>query len=155
MSKNFKLTQTVTEDMIDHNGHVHDANYNILFSKAINEFNYENGLSLEEREQLKYTMFTVEEHTSYLAELLKNEAFEINVYIYNYDEKRVHFFNIMTKPDGTTVATNEVMMLGISRETRKTAPFPEQYAKQIQQYYKEQPQIDWPKQLGHRIDIPK
>ena len=50
--------------MIDHNGHVHDANYNIVFSEAINQFNYQHGLSLEEREQLNYTLFTVEEHTA-------------------------------------------------------------------------------------------
>ena len=37
--------------------------------KSVNEFNYTHGLSLKEREVLQYTMFTLEEHTTYLAEL--------------------------------------------------------------------------------------
>lgn len=155
METPFTMHQYVTKDMIDHNDHVHDANYNIIFSEAINQFNYQHGLSLKERKLLNYTLFTVEEHTSYLSELVEGDQFKITIYLYNYDEKRVHFFSIMTQENGTTIATNEVMMLGIDSVIKKTAPFPQQYAHQIKQYYRQQPHIDWPKQLGHRINIPK
>lgn len=69
MNDPFKVTQVVTSDMIDYNGHVHDANYNMVFSEAINQFNYIHGLSLAERKTLNYTLFTVEEQTAYLSEL--------------------------------------------------------------------------------------
>lgn len=150
----FTYNAKVTEDMIDHNGHVHDANYNIVFSEAINQFNYQHGLSLEEREQLNYTLFTVEEHTAYLAELKYPSTFTITIYLYNFDAKRLHFFSIMTNADGTTVATNEAMMLGIDRQTNRTAPFPMQFTTQITDVYNQQPNMEWPKQLGHRINIP-
>ncbi|KRG08184.1 thioesterase family protein [Staphylococcus sp. NAM3COL9] len=155
MKKLFTVVQTVAKEMIDHNEHVHDANYNMVFSDAINQFNYQHGLSLEEREALNYTMFTVEEQTAYLSELIEDDQFHINIYIYNYDVKRVHFFSIMKQQDGTTVATNEAMMLGVSRVTKKSAPFPQHYLEQIVSYYDNQERIDWPKQLGHRIDIPQ
>lgn len=155
MEKPFTVVQTVAKEMIDHNGHVHDANYNMVFSDAINQFNYQHGLSLQERKALNYTMFTVEEQTAYLSELIENDQFYISVYIYNYDVKRVHFFSIMKQQDGTTVATNEAMMLGISRETKKSAPFPQHYLDQIVSYYDNQGRIEWPKQLGHRINIPQ
>ena len=32
MKKPFTVVQTVAKEMIDHNGHVHDANYNMVFS---------------------------------------------------------------------------------------------------------------------------
>ncbi|RIP37395.1 thioesterase [Staphylococcus gallinarum] len=150
----FTYTSEVTEHMIDHNGHVHDANYNIVFSDAINHFNYEHGLSLQEREQLNYTLFTVEEHTSYLAELKYPNKFTITIYLYNFDIKRLHFFSIMTNTDGTTVATNEAMMLGIDKQTNRPAPFPTQFANQIKNVFTQQPNIEWPNQLGHRINIP-
>ncbi|MCG7338189.1 thioesterase family protein [Staphylococcus sp. ACRSN] len=150
----FTFKSTVSVEMIDHNGHVHDANYNIVFSEAINQFNYQYGLPLEMRAQLGYTLFTVEEHTSYLSELHEGEAFNIAIYIYNYDAKRIHFFSIMTNSKGTTVATNEALMIGIDKHTKKTAPFPDNYANQIKYIYQRQPNITWPKQLGHRIDIP-
>ncbi|NWK83192.1 thioesterase, partial [Staphylococcus sp. GSSP0090] len=62
MKNPFTIIQQVSEDMIDHNGHMHDAHYNIVFSDAINQFNYQHGLSLVDREALNYTLFTVEEH---------------------------------------------------------------------------------------------
>lgn len=153
MQNPFTINHYVTQDIIDHNNHVHDAQYNMIFSDAINQFNYQKGLSLEERETLSYTLFTVEEQTAYLSELVENDEYQITIYLYDYNEKSVHFFSIMTKTDGTTVATNEALMLGINRKTNKTSPFPEQYANEIISYYNNQRRIDWPKQLGHRIGI--
>ncbi|WP_214268571.1 thioesterase family protein [Staphylococcus pseudoxylosus] len=153
MQNPFTINHYVTQDMIDHNNHVHDAQYNIVFSDAINQFNYQKGLSLEERETLNYTLFTVEEQTAYLSELVENDEYQITIYLYDYNEKSVHFFSIMTKSDGTTVATNEALMLGINRKTKKTSPFPAQYANEIISYYDNQQLIEWPKQLGHRIGI--
>ncbi len=64
----FTHTRTVTSEFIDHNNHMHDANYNIIFSDVVNRFNYSHGLSLKEHENLAYTLFTLEEHTTYLSE---------------------------------------------------------------------------------------
>ncbi|WP_204181810.1 thioesterase family protein [Staphylococcus sp. GDY8P152P] len=153
MKNPFTVIQQVNEDMIDHNGHMHDAHYNMVFNDAINQFNYQHGLSLEEREALNYTLFTVEEHTAYFSELKKNERYHITIYLYDYNEKSVHFFSIMTNEHGSKVATNEALMLGIDRATIKTAPFPEQFAQAIINYYDNQQLIEWPKQLGHRIRI--
>ena len=49
---------------------MHDANYNIIFSDVVNRFNYSHGLSLKERENLAYTLFTLEEHTTYLLRIV-------------------------------------------------------------------------------------
>ncbi|MDN8848348.1 thioesterase family protein, partial [Staphylococcus aureus] len=91
------------------------------------------------------TLFTVEEQTAYLSELVENDEYQITIYLYDYNEKSVHFFSIMTKSDGTTVATNEALMLGINRKTKKTSPFPAQYANEIISYYDNQQLIEWPK----------
>lgn len=151
----FIVKQKVQSEQIDYNQHMHDSEYNHVFSAAINEFNYSHGLSLDDREKLNYTTFTVEEHTTYLSELTLNESYEIHVNIYNFDEKRTHFFAQLFKKDGTLAATNEVMMMGISGNTRRPAPFPETYYTKIKHYYEEQGSIEWPKQLGHQIGIPR
>ena len=155
MSTVFTVSQQVSTDMIDHNNRMHDSHYNHIFSDIINQFNYAHGLSLEERETLSYTMFTAEEQTSYLQELKLDETYTVKLYLYDYDVKRAHFFAFMYKQDDTLAATNEAMMLGIDRNTNKVSPFPQQYYQQLEQYYAQQPTINWPKQLGHRIGIPK
>lgn len=155
MTCTFTVTYTVSDDMIDHNQHMHDANYNSVFSTAINQFNYTHGLSLAERETLNFSIFTAEEQTSYLSELKLHDTFTIHLYLYDFDAKRVHFFAMLIKDDGSVAATNEAMMLGIDRATKKVSPFPDSYYNQLTLYKQQQATIDWPKQLGHQIGIPK
>ena len=155
MSKTFTVTRKVTEDLIDNNNHMHDAYYNVIFSDVINEFNYSHGLSLKEREESQYTVFTIEAHTTYLAELSLDQSFTVELYLYDYDYKRTHLFLRMLHEDGTIAATNEVMMMGIDKNQRRSAPFPEKYMEFIEAYDLEQEKIEWPKQIGHRIGIPK
>ena len=155
MSKTFTVTRKVTEDLIDNNNHMHDAYYNVIFSDVINEFNYSHGLSLKEREESQYTVFTIEAHTTYLAELSLDQSFTVELYLYDYDYKRTHLFLRMLHEDGTIAATNEVMRMGIDKNQRRSAPFPEKYMEFIEAYDLEQEKIEWPKQLGHRIGIPK
>lgn len=155
MSNLFTLTGTVEKSMIDHNQHMHDSQYNEAFSQATNEFNYNNGLSLDERKQLNYTIFTIEEHTTFLSQLKLDDNYQIDIHLYNYDYKRLHFFLIMRNEQGNIVATNEQMMMGIDRDSGKSAPFPETFMRNVELYYNTQPKVDWPKQLGHRIEIPQ
>ncbi|WP_082929189.1 thioesterase family protein [Rhizobium aegyptiacum] len=155
MSKTFTVTRKVTEDLIDNNNHMHDAYYNVIFSDVINEFNYSHGLSLKEREESQYTVFTIEAHTTYLAELSLDQSFTVELYLYDYDYKRTHLFLRMLHEDGTIAATNAVIMMGIDKNQRRSAPFPEKYMEFIEAYDLEQEKIEWPKQLGHRIGIPK
>src|SRR5699024_12388166 len=93
----------------------------MVFSEAINQFNYTHGLSLEERTKLNYTLFTVEEQTAYLSELTQDDTFTITIYIYDYNEKSLHFFSVMSNQDGSSIATSEVMMFGMDRTVFKTA----------------------------------
>lgn len=155
MSKTFTVTRKVTEDLIDNNNHMHDAYYNVIFSDVINEFNYSHGLSLKEREESQFTVFTIEAHTTYLAELSLDQSFTVELYLYDYDYKRTHLFLRMLHEDGTIAATNEVIMMGIDKNQRRSAPFPEKYMEIIEAYDLEQEKIEWPKQIGHRIGIPK
>ena len=130
MSNPVIINKVVEANQIDHNNHMHDSEYNKVFSEAVNEFNYTHGLSLKEREVLQYTMFTL-------------------------DYKRVHFFLMLYTDEDELAATNEVIMMGIDSNKRKSAPFPSDYHQNIANYYNQQGTNDWPKQLGHQIGIPK
>ena len=99
-------------------------------------------------------MFTLEEHTTYLAELSLNSTYRIEVYIYDYDYKRTFLLMLYTDED-ELAATNEVIMMGIDSNKRKSASFPSDYHQNIANYYNQQGTNDWPKQLGHQIGIPK
>ena len=52
MSNPVIINKVVEANQIDHNNHMHDSEYNKVFSEVVNEFNYTHGLSLKEREVL-------------------------------------------------------------------------------------------------------
>lgn len=96
---------------------------------------------LLKKEENQYTVFTIEAHTTYLAELSLDQSFTVELYLYDYDYKRTHLFLRMLHEDGTIAATNEVMMMGIDKNQRRSAPFPEKYKEFIEAYDLEQEKL--------------
>lgn len=146
----------VHEAWIDRNGHMNDAEYAHVFSLSIDHFHDQVGLTNSERDARNYTVFTLENHITYIKELKKDTPFKVEIAIYDMDEKRTHFFQ--TLYDATTqevCATAETMMMGMDRNTRKPAPFPDDVYAHIQTYQASQGDITFPEQLGHTIGIPK
>ena len=66
------------------------------------------------------------------------QTFIVELYLYDYDYKRTHFFLRMLHENGTVAATNEVMMMGIDTKQRRSAAFPEKYMNFIKAYESEQ-----------------
>ena len=141
---------------IDRNGHMNDAEYARVFSLAIDHFHDQIGLTTEERDARHYTVFTLETHITYIRELEQGHTIDVKVSIYDYDEKRTHFFmQLFDTETNTLCATAETMMMGIDRHTRRSAPYPEDVYAQLTHYYTSQGTQQWSSQLGHRIGIPR
>ncbi|MCS4486087.1 thioesterase family protein [Staphylococcus americanisciuri] len=141
---------------IDRNGHMNDAAYARVFSLAIDHFHDQIGLTTAEREVRNYTVFTLETHITYLQEIERGHTISIKVRIYDYDAKRTHFFmELFDTKTNTLCATGETMMMGIDRNTRRSAPYPDDIYRQLAHYFTSQGQQQWPEQLGHRMSIPQ
>ncbi|EKF8620174.1 thioesterase family protein [Staphylococcus pseudintermedius] len=152
----FYDTYRVENDWIDRNGHMNDAVYARIFSLAIDHFHDAIGLTTAERDRRNYTVFTLETHITYLKELKHDTPFHIKVHIYDYDVKRTHFFlELIHQETETVMATAETMMMGMDRKTERPAVFPDDIFHAIQHYANSQGTMQWPKQLGHRIGIPR
>ncbi|UEX90490.1 thioesterase family protein [Staphylococcus ratti] len=146
----------VRDEWIDRNGHMNDAEYARVFSLAIDHFHDQVGLTNEERDQREYTVFTLETHITYIKEMKQGTPFKIEVSIYDMDEKRTHFFlTLINEHNNEVSATAETMMMGMDRQLRQPAPFPDDVYAHIQTYVESQGDVTFPKQLGHRIGIPK
>ncbi|MGV3041792.1 thioesterase family protein [Staphylococcus rostri] len=156
LSYPFVDTTLVDDAWIDRNGHMNDAEYARVFSLAIDHFHDQIGLTTEERTRRNYTVFTLETHITYIREIAQGNTIDIHVRIYDYDEKRTHFFmTLFDRETNTLCATGETMMMGIDRNTRRAAPYPDDIYQQLVHYYASQGQQEWPAQLGHRIGIPR
>lgn len=154
MTATFEYNYTVETSWIDHNDHMHDAKYYSIFSDCVVYFFNAVGYEFE-REDLPVTVFNLESHISFLKELRLGDSFYVRPYIYDFDAKRTHLILVMFNEQDEKIATYEVMMISVSNETRKSAPFPDKVYQTIADYYSQQPQFEIPKQVGHVIGIPK
>ncbi|PTG97558.1 acyl-CoA thioesterase, partial [Staphylococcus chromogenes] len=104
----------------------------------------------------KYNKYKLENQVTDNKERKKDTTGKVEIEIYDMDEKRTHFFQTLYNATTQEVcATAETMMMGMDRNTRKPAPFPDDVYAHIQTYQASQGDITFPEQLGHTIGIPK
>ncbi|UOQ95329.1 thioesterase family protein [Halobacillus shinanisalinarum] len=149
------LKDHVRKEWIDYNGHMNDADYVRAFSWAVDGFMGEMGLNETFREKAQYTMFTLENHICYLAEMKFNEPLEVHAHVLDYDEKRVHLFLELYGAEGKRAATSEQMMMGIEQQSGRPGPFPEEISSKLKQLADEYAVETKPKEAGRVIGIRK
>lgn len=153
MSEHYIYQTNVKKEWVDYNGHMNDAEYNRVFSDATDAWLALIGLNQETIQRLQYTIFTLENHITFLKEMKEDENVQVKVHLYDYDSKRVHIYMEMFNKDDICSAIYEVMLMGIDINTNRSAPFPEQILESIELYFNTTPINEIPKQLGHRIGI--
>lgn len=116
----------VSPDWTDYNGHMNDACYGIVFSRAIDVLIDAVGLDAAYRAKTKGTIYTVEDHRWYLNEVKEGDALRVETHVLDADAKRLHIWQSLLHGD-LQVAACETMLLHISQagDTPKTAPMPD------------------------------
>ncbi|KMY55474.1 3-hydroxyacyl-CoA dehydrogenase [Bacillus sp. FJAT-27231] len=154
MHKNWIILKDhVRDEWLDYNGHMNDAEYARVFSWAGFNWMEDVGFNDDFRKRHDYTIFTLESHICYLAEMKPREALEVSLHILDYDEKRVHFFFELFGENGKRAATCEQMLMGIDQKQRRPSPFPNELFEKISSLAKEQADLPRPKEAGHVIGI--
>lgn len=149
----FEYTTTVKQNWVDYNGHMNDAEYNRVFSDATDAWLANLGLDLQAIEQLKYTIFTLENHVMYLKEIKLNESITVTVELFDFDAKRLHVFMTLKNQQNDRCATYEVMLMGMDTKSNKPKPFPESIRKSVEFYADIALIQHQPEELGHHIGI--
>lgn len=147
------IKDNVREEWIDYNGHMNDAEYVRAFSWGVDAFMELIGISEQYREQEHYTMFTLENHVCYLAEMKLGEPFAIHLSMLDFDAKRAHVFFELYGQDEKRVATSEQMLMGMDQAVGKPAPFAEEVLAQVQQLAANHTPDEKPKEAGRVIGI--
>jgi acyl-CoA thioester hydrolase len=119
----------IQPEWIDFNGHLRDAYYGLIVSFAIDALMDRVGLDAAHRAHSGATLYTLELHLHYLAEVRQSDTVEVSVRIAGADQKRIHAaFEMRRAGEPAVAATAEAMLLHV-RQTSDgvaTAPFPPQ-----------------------------
>ncbi len=149
-------TQKVEDQWTDYNGHMNMAYYAVLFDRSAEEMFETFGLGPDYVRQTNCSFFTLETHTTYAHEIHAGDSVRIENQIIDADMKRVHYVQQMYHAEESFLScVLEVMVAHVDLTTKKTAPFPADIQTQINAMLAEHKVITLPKQVGHKIGIPR
>jgi acyl-CoA thioester hydrolase len=113
----------VRPEWIDHNQHMNMGYYLVVFDFATDAFLAWLGLDEAHRRERRVTTFCLEAHITYHREVGAEAPLRFTTVLLAHDDKRIHYFHQMYHAtEGYLAATNELLSLHVSRDTRRSAP---------------------------------
>lgn len=118
--------EPVRAEWLDYNEHMNVAYYVLAFDHASDALCDHIGLGHDYMRATGGSIFILESHVSYLREVVRDDPLRFATHVFDHDAKRIHFAHEMYHDqDGYLAATNELMMLHVDLNTRRTAPMPD------------------------------
>jgi len=149
------LDATVIEDWIDYNGHLNEAYYLVIFSKATDAIQDYLGMTFTSIKSTGYTLFTVETHLRYLQEIGLGKDVYVTTHIIEYDNKRVRLYHSMYNAQDELLATAEKLFLSYNLQQERVVNFNDEFASKLAALVEEQSQLSMPKAAGAGIALKK
>lgn len=115
--------EVVRPEWLDYNGHLNDASYAIVLTAAHELLLEHLGLSADYRESHHASMFTVEMHLRYVAEVSSGQTLSAATLVVEADHKRLRLHSELYA-DGVLAATGECLYLHVDTDSGRTAPLP-------------------------------
>ena len=146
----------IEDQWTDYNGHFNMGYYNVLFDRAGDEAFDALGLGAGYVKGANCSFFTLESHLTYLRELHAGDSVRVETQFLDYDAKRIHYVVQMRQAaEGWIAAINEIIVIHVDMNVRKSAPFPPDVLANIKAMHSAHASLPIPPQVGHKIGIPK
>jgi acyl-CoA thioester hydrolase len=144
----------VRPEWIDHNGHMNMGYYVVVFDLASDEFFRWIGLDEAHRRASRVTTFALEAHVTYHREVREGDPLRFTTLLLGHDGKRLHYFHQMYHAEeGYLAATNELMSLHVSEETRRGAPMAPEVLERLLLIQTAHDRLPRPPQVGRRLGL--
>lgn len=143
---------TVPPAWLDYNNHMNVAYYTLAFDLAGEELLKVCGMGEAYTQATKNSWMVTESHITYQNEARLGDALEIRSRVLAVAPKAAHLYQEMYR-DGMLLSTQEQLMLHVSLETRRSAPFEPAVLAALQAMQAAQAQLPVPEWIGRRIGI--
>ena len=102
-----------------------------------------------------HTLYTLECHLNYLAEVKQGAAVEVHTQLLAHDGKRLHIHHDLRRPGAaTSLAQSEQMLMNIDSASTRSAPFDPQVLARVQALAEAQRELPQPACVGCLIALP-
>ncbi|MBY4675362.1 thioesterase family protein [Marinobacterium arenosum] len=144
----------VSPDWIDYNGHMNDACYVLVFSKAIDEFMVQIGLDEAFREEHQVSIYTLQSMVHYLQEVGEAEPLQVRAQLLESDGKKLRVFFSMWQPEtALELAAMETLLLHVDMNAHRAAPFLPETQDKVSQLQRLHNTLAWPELAGRSIAL--
>ncbi len=116
----------VAADWVDYNGHMNDAAYALVFSRAIDALMDRVGLVAAARKASRRTLYTVQMMLHYFKEASEGQALLVRCHLLEHDDKRMRvWMEMKAGRDGVSLAASEQLLLSVDQggEAPRAAPW--------------------------------
>ncbi|SDI22137.1 acyl-CoA thioester hydrolase [Pseudomonas benzenivorans] len=145
----------ILPEWVDYNGHLRDAFYLLIFSYASDALMDRLGLDEAGRARSGHTLYTLECHLNYLAEVKLGQVVEVRTQLLAHDRKRLHIHHGLYAPGGEQLlAASEQMLMNIDRASGRSAPFDSAVLALVQALYELQRDLPRPVHVARVIGLP-
>jgi acyl-CoA thioester hydrolase len=149
-----RFRAVVRPEWIDHNQHMNMGFYLVVFDLATDEFLSWVGLDAAHRQARRVTTFCLEAHATYHREVRAGDPLRFTTRLVAHDDKRLHYFHEMWHGEaGYLAATNELMSLHVSQESRRGAPMAVEVLERLGRIAAAHGRLPPPRQIGRRISL--
>ena len=144
----------VRSSWVDRNGHMNMGYYVVVFDYATDAWLDFIGLSRSYKASHGVMTFSLESHVTYRRELREGDELRFTTQLLNFDEKRIHYFHQMLHAgEGYLAATNELMSLHVSRQTRRSAPMAREILEWLEEIQSAHQALLIPPQVGRVMGL--
>lgn len=145
----------VAPDWVDYNGHMNDAAYALVFSRAGDHWMQHIGLGADIRQSTGYTLYTLQIMLHYFREAKLGAPLRVACQLLEYDSKRARLWMELRSPlDGPVIAATEQLYLSVrqAQETR-AVPWRKESSALLQGMLQAHAMLPAPPQAGRGISI--
>lgn len=140
---------------VDYNGHLRDAYYLLICSFATDGLMDLIGLDEAGRMRSGHTLYTLECHLNYLAEVKLGVELQVRTQLLGHDHKRLHIHHLIERcDDGQVVAESEQMLMNVDTASGRSAPFHERVAGRVTELAGAQQELPRSACVGRVIGLP-
>jgi acyl-CoA thioester hydrolase len=140
--------ERVLDDWIDYNGHLSEPYYVLVLGHATDAVMEHVGLGPEHRARTGDSLFTVEAHVRYLAQVPPGADLEVQSRLIGATGKLLWIWHEL-RAEGTLRATEEVLGLHVNTGSGRSSAFPADVARRITAAL-----VEPPPEAGAAIGLP-
>lgn len=149
-----QFSMTVPPHWQDRNGHVNVQFYQTLYELGAYQVLEEVDAGESCLREHDFGLFDLEHHLYYRAEILVGDRVSTYNRILGRNEKLFHgLYLIINDSRDQLACTLEYLTAGVALQTRRTAAFPDQLMRGIDEQMARQRQLDWPAPLCGTMEL--